>query len=325
MSLRLGTHLSNAANWRIRYRRGTCFFMKVVFLAGTGRNGSTLLEGVLNEIPGIVSVGELNTVWNWDEMASAICTCGSPASECPFWSEVFRNVFAKLGITWTEARRASHSEGRFRNASSLRRRSQVQLVNTPFQELIKAIYEEVSAISGAEIIVDSSKSPTVLALLTAIRPPLDLSIIHLVRDPRANAFAWRKLIRDERMPSGEMLRFGIVRSTIGWYAINREVCKWGTKSRSYLVLRYEDLMLDPIGALGRVCELVGATASTLPFLTRTSVELTQRHVLMGNRIRGEVGRVDLKFDREWETSMSSGAQRFVGIATWPIRKTFGYG
>src|SRR5207237_8504722 len=64
----------------------------VIFIAGSGRSGSTLLERVLGEMPGFVNVGELIDVFRRD-VSSERCGCGEPFVSCPFWSRVGKRVF----------------------------------------------------------------------------------------------------------------------------------------------------------------------------------------------------------------------------------------
>jgi hypothetical protein len=307
--------------WHLVWRR---VVLKVVYIAGAGRNGSTLLEAILSELPGVVSVGELCTVWGWDEMQFVICNCGLPASECPFWSGIFANTFERLKISWSVARSIHNAEGRFRNARKSINRYDNRIKGSPYQELISTIYEEVLAATDANIVVDSSKSPTVLALLANMQPDIELKILHLVRDPRATAFAWKKRIYDERMPSGQLMRFSTTRTTVSWLAINHEIARVGLDSEGYMILRYEDFIGEPRKTLQRVCDLIGVDSSALTFVGERIIELSERHVLMGNPSRSRLGKIELRLDDDWEASMSKTVQRLIMAATWPMRGKLGY-
>src|SRR6266550_3928756 len=60
----------------------------VVYIAGSGRSGSTLLERALGEIPGFVNVGELIDLYRRVAEHGERCGCGQEFAECPFWSQV---------------------------------------------------------------------------------------------------------------------------------------------------------------------------------------------------------------------------------------------
>src|SRR5215831_4456244 len=60
----------------------------VVYIAGSGRSGSTLLERVLGEIPGFANVGELIDLFRRVADHGERCGCGQEFARCPFWSQV---------------------------------------------------------------------------------------------------------------------------------------------------------------------------------------------------------------------------------------------
>ena len=60
----------------------------VLFIAGTGRSGSTLLERALGVMPGYVNVGELVDLFRRVAAEDERCGCGERFSTCPFWREV---------------------------------------------------------------------------------------------------------------------------------------------------------------------------------------------------------------------------------------------
>ena len=66
----------------------------VVYIAGSGRSGSTLLERALGEIPGFVNVGELIDLYRRTAADGERCGCGEPFAQCPFWSRVGDRAFS---------------------------------------------------------------------------------------------------------------------------------------------------------------------------------------------------------------------------------------
>src|SRR5438270_11044874 len=67
---------------------------KVLYLAGTGRSGSTLLARILDRNDGVFAAGELRYFWQRGLLEDRLCGCGEPFSRCPFWSEVMERAFA---------------------------------------------------------------------------------------------------------------------------------------------------------------------------------------------------------------------------------------
>src|SRR5205814_5658195 len=67
--------------------------VRVLYLAGTGRSGSTLLARILDRADGVFAAGELRYVWQRGVLEDRLCGCGEPFSSCPFWTEVMDRAF----------------------------------------------------------------------------------------------------------------------------------------------------------------------------------------------------------------------------------------
>ena len=82
--------------------------------------------------------------------------------------------------------------------------------------------------------------------------PRRLGFVYLVRDPRDMALSWLK---------APALRGGVMRAARIWKQDQREflrlIAQWKHNGRSVPVVRYEDLLSDPEGALSGVCDAVG--------------------------------------------------------------------
>jgi len=61
---------------------------RLVYIAGSGRSGSTLIERALGAAPRWVNVGELIELFRKPTVAVELCGCGEPFEECQFWSTV---------------------------------------------------------------------------------------------------------------------------------------------------------------------------------------------------------------------------------------------
>src|SRR6266513_2914097 len=62
--------------------------IRVIFILGYTRSGSTLLEQLLSIAPGTVSVGEMAYLWEQSVRNDSYCGCGSKWATCPFWTSV---------------------------------------------------------------------------------------------------------------------------------------------------------------------------------------------------------------------------------------------
>ena len=65
---------------------------KLVYIAGYGRSGSTLLDVILGMHPEIECNGELSYLFNIADDYQERCDCGLELRECPKWKHVFRQL-----------------------------------------------------------------------------------------------------------------------------------------------------------------------------------------------------------------------------------------
>ena len=69
--------------------------LRVVYVAGSGHTGSTLVAMLLDAHPRIVSVGEVAVkpkIRRRGDDGRQICSCGATLAECPFWQQLFQRV-----------------------------------------------------------------------------------------------------------------------------------------------------------------------------------------------------------------------------------------
>ncbi len=86
----------------------------VLYLGGLGRSGTTVLERVLGELPGVCSVGELVHLWRRGVLDGETCGCGRSFGSCPFWAEVGRVAFGG----WSRDARRAHGGAARRSSTA---------------------------------------------------------------------------------------------------------------------------------------------------------------------------------------------------------------
>lgn len=298
----------------------------VLYIAGWGRSGSTILDSILGQVDGLVSGGELRYVWDRGLQQNRPCGCGAPFRECELWREVFERGFGGFDAVDPEAvLHAGRAALRTRHLPALAARGG-GAVEDAYRDALRRLYAALADVTGARVVVDSSKTPSYAFALASV-PGLDVSVVHLVRDPRATAWSW---LRRKQMPDAggtrEMHRHGPLYSSLMWDVSNAAMpLLWRGRRSRYLRLRYEDLVAAPEAALRRLLALVGAEDAELPLVGDHAVELAPSHSASGNPSRFATGRVELQADEEWRERMPLGQRLAVTAATAPFLHGFGYG
>ena len=136
----------------------------VVYIAGSGRSGSTLVERVLGEIPSMTNVGELMDLARRSAPENERCGCGLAFGDCPFWTKVGEHAFGG----WEPGQLADLERLR---ASVARQRYLPKLLAfaaagrgfradvAKFGAGYAAIYQAIADTDGANCVVDASKVP----------------------------------------------------------------------------------------------------------------------------------------------------------------------
>lgn len=307
--------------------------LKVLFIVGKGRSGSTILDNILGQVDSFISLGE---VWVWRGtrvLEEQNCGCGKRAAECPFWSKALHLAYREAAAEGLHAptpqdilRWQTDTAGWSRVPKLLRQSRRERGRSESLDALVRftaALYRAVAQISGARVIVDSSKwpaNPGPLGLVPGIRP----YAVHLIRDPRAVAFSWQR--QKLWSASGEpMPKQNPIYSSFSWIARNllaERIC--ARLSSAALTLRYEDFVADPADTLRRIGRLVDSEPARLPLRDERTAILGQNHTLMGNPSRFATGPVEIRSDDEWKLRLGRWDDLLITAVTMPLLLRYGY-
>jgi Sulfotransferase domain len=305
---------------------------RVLYLCGWGRSGTTIIDQVLGEVPGFTSVGELRSLWDTDP-ATHKCGCGQVVNRCPLWGPLLRAMEQASGYTMEDVASLRDEVARTRHlprlsaAACRNGHGRASRAATDYGDVLSGIYRALAAATGSGVVVDSSKHPAE-ALLLAGRSDVDLTVLHVVRDPRGVAFSWsRPQSGDARSDVDHPPKQGVWHSAAWWTAWNAaiETLIRPKLRQKYVVARYEDVMADPLRYLGPLVQLFGGAGADLPLVARHEVVLGRSHTVAGNPSRMRNGLVHLDVDRRWESQMSSGDRRLATAAALPLLAHYGYG
>jgi sulfotransferase family protein len=303
--------------------------VKVLFIAGSGRNGSTLLSNVLGQVEGFCSVGEVRYLWDRGVVENRHCGCGQRFEACPFWRDVLAHAFgapdAVDGRDLLKRREAGlHSRHLLLPAAASRK------LGSPayrvYLDVTAKLYAAIQAVSGCRVIVDSSKFPSYQYVLETM-PGLDVFTVHLVRDPRAVTYSYYRRRKPRSPFDGSELLAGRhpLTTALSWHEWNLILRQAATRHPDrYMVLRYEDFSEDPGGAIRRVLTLLGEPSANVPLVSEREVVLGTHHTVSGNPDRFKTGPTVIRPDDEWKEKMGYGLRAVVSALTWPERLRYQY-
>ncbi|MDQ0367043.1 sulfotransferase family protein [Catenuloplanes indicus] len=303
---------------------------RVLFLGGLGRSGTTLVERLLGELPGVCALGEVVHLWQRDVRDDERCGCGARFSECAFWraiGEAAFNGWQNVDVDRIIALRATVERTRFipRLAARTLPRALHDAV-LEYAAFYTSVYEAAALTAGAEVVVDSSKH-SALAHCLRWSPALDLRVVHVVRDPRGVAYSWTKSVaRPETDGTEEMTRYSAGRSALLWTGHNAAFGLLARRGVPTIRLRYEQLLADPRGELARIAAHAGLPlrANDLAFVDRSAAELRTGHSAAGNPMRFTTGRVELRRDDAWRDALPPRQRALVGAVCAPMLHAYGY-
>lgn len=302
--------------------------VEVVYVAGDGRSGSTLLSRLLGQTSGWFSAGEVRYVWERGLLQDRPCECGAPFAACPFWSEVISTAFGSAGaVPAADLVAAEQSLLRTRRAAATLRGASAPhawLAGSPdYVSSLARLYPAVRDVAGCRVVVDSSKLPAYGQVLRGV-PGVRVSVVHLVRDPRATAHSWR---RRKALPEGDvrthMVTQGVLRSSAVWTSSNALSESLLRRAEQYVRVRYEDLIDDPQGVLRGLTASLGLPGEP-PEITAGTAHLPAGHAVAGNPDRHSAGRVTLRMDDAWRREMPRRDAALVGALTAGLRRRYDY-
>lgn len=191
-------------------------------------------------------------------------------------------------------------------------------------EMLNALLKSIAAITGADVIVDSSKEPPHGFLLSKCNS-VNLYPLHLVRDCRAVAFSQQRIrVRPEIYWKTEhMPRFSPTKSATDWMLTNSLMHLLGRTAGRYFRIKYEDMVLDPKKVSTALLNWVGVNI-TSPSNGPRVLNGAGEHELSGNPMRFKQ-EFKITPDIEWVESMATRDKIVTTAISASLLLKYGYG
>ncbi|MCX8476800.1 MAG: sulfotransferase [Sphingomonas sp.] len=294
----------------------------MLYIAGYGRSGTTLLDIALGQHPAIMGGGEIATlarhVWPNDEY----CACGVPVRQCAMWSGIVAQ--------WSKGEAPTLIDD-FRRAQE---RTETILGLGRFLERVRSsphasrtvkLFEAIAAGSGSTIVVDSSKLPGRASVLAETRG-IELAVVHVVRDPRGVAWSLKKGYK-RQVDVGlqrELRPKPLLYTALRWMIVNlatERLCRRLGAGRA-LRIKYEDFVADPEGTLRQILKLVHSRIPEQPLQVAVS-PMSPQHQVAGSRHRMQ-HEIVVRHDERWKETMPRLQRWLVTLACAPLLWRYGY-
>jgi hypothetical protein len=263
-------------------------------------------------------------VWRDGLIRNEACGCGKKFRECLFWSAVFDRAFG--GFDTSEARAAAERINRINSwAERLSlltlawRFPRGQGTDDGYTRPLIKLYTAIRDVSGASVIVDTSKTMRYGALLAAT-PGLHIKLTNLIRDPRGIAFSRLQRAR-YRDGSLKPLTHGY-----GKPRVFRVVGKWMLRNAlAARVLRrdggvrliYEDFVTDQDWYLHTVLG-EAAAKSVIRMLAEGTGQDAVQHQIAGIWVRG----LRISATEGWRSELPRFPRLLAGLLSAPMRYVY---
>lgn len=305
--------------------------LKIIFIGGAARSGSTLLDRVLGEVEGFFSLGELALVWQEGFVKNMLCGCGKPFKSCNFWTAVVEEAFGgfdKVNPEYIVKLQCSVARTRYipQLVFPALRSPKFQSMLSEYSDILGRLYRAAQRVSGSKVLVDSSKAPPHGFVLREIQD-INLRVVHLIRDSRAVAYSRqrKKMNPAVHWKKAYMGRSSILRSCMDWNLSNLFMQVLYTSTPQYTaVVRYEDLVDKPRETVLKLLKELELDSSDVRFISGNTVELGVAHTASGNPMRFKQGQIEIHPDVEWKQKMPVLKRLIVTALTWPLLLKYGY-
>lgn len=252
---------------------------EIVYIAGDGRSGSTLLDMILSNMEDSISIGEGYRFWKRFYEGDTFCGCGDAIESCDLWQNVHLRLKERIPHydpvkTWNNIQELL----KFGNVGTPEKVLQENEIHELY-DIIRCFYDSIIEISGKSLVVDSSKSVGWLHLIVKAKPA-GIKIIQLERKLPAVVNSWKKEVslpeyRDKRVMMPTRSNYTSVKTYFKIILMMRSL----RKKSSYFFLKYEDLLAKPSAVLTNLSDFLGHDLAFIKLNVQPS------HSIGGNPMR----------------------------------------
>lgn len=289
----------------------------LIYIAGGGHSGSTLLDLIIGSSTNAFGLGELHffNSYNYDiedpklyDINKRVCSCGEEFEDCEFWSDVKEKIGKKINISRFYSFRETLEI--LWNIICPIKSLRFNVANTDYLVLFKSILA-VCKENGQQVsyLLDSSKDPRSLVKLESLLGQDKIKVIFLVRDIRgyvnsySNPNKWR--VKDAGLKPENFLRVAC-----RWLTVNLSIVLY-TKLHDIdsVKIVYDEFCQNPDNTLKKLKEKWGVD---IPDLYIERIHKTEYHNIHGNLMKfSHIDRI--KWDKSWTNQLPKWKKMIIDI------------
>ena len=249
--------------------------MNILYIMGTGRSGTTILEVLLKASKDIDGFGEVTHFPRDGVLKNVECSCGSASNSCVVWGEVVKTL---QGSNFQDIDKINGKLEHHRNFfSNVLKLSKTGAMKT-YQALNTQIFSALKLKTDVKTLIDSSKYPGRAVALSRIYGS-DFFVIGVTRCPFELLSAFQKDNEGEQLPKSYLMA--------AFYYLYVITCMRVSSFfiPKFVSIRYERLVQNPVRELEKIeCDLnVDLSGSKRAVANKEG--MSPGHIVTGNRLR----------------------------------------
>lgn len=263
--------------------------IKLIYILGAGRSGTTILATVLGNADQITTLGEMHQFF--DHLSGKKnCSCGKALSRCnQFWSEIYDQIPDQIKESINEINDFNIKMEKHKNIPLFI----LNIVNkNNFKRYIKVqekIFHIIKDNVRTEYLLDSAKY-IARGLLLNKSNEIEIKFIYVVRDVRGVANSFKKKVQTSKGPISSLLYYNLI--NIFGEIVYRLISKDKIKK-----IKYEDFVSDPIEQLCILEKYLNIDLGSIKHHILNNDYFIIPHIIGGNRIR-EKDRIKLVIEEK---------------------------
>nr|WP_320193456.1 hypothetical protein [uncultured Desulfobacter sp.] len=302
--------------------------VKVIYIVGAGRSGSTVIDITLNNHPQVVGVGELSSFFKLGIIEKEKCSCGAIAEQCDFFSGIYNEFLSSIPedtVDYYLSLQEKMERIRFIPMQFLKMMPKKIIHDYIFRT--ELFYKIIQKHSDKEYILDSTKGPGKLLALSRCAD-IKLFPVHLVR--HCSGFVDSKKKRQRRIGIDNKILYSKPESTVSavlyWYGINLITLIFlflisVKQSSDFSIILYERLIKKPKETYGKIMKMIPLDLKEIVDKIETGGSFRIGHVIGGNRLKYNR---EIKVDNELKPlqNIDQFGATLITLCTLPLKLVY---